>query len=366
MMDMCSRKLKRQVLAGVVLALMAGRLNGVEPVADMEQRYLRETAPIRMTYDITYRFLGMELGFLGRMELVTSTGKWRHRVSGSEIPVAFVDVRVRSRDCLKGGGGRTRIDDRIVAVLELPGLNALVFTKETDERLNPVFGRSSVSRAVSCYDIQSGGLEYCRRNLETGNTSTNLTAPEEIVKLSRRVGNVLNFLAARYMMDPAAPAAVEDGTIAVNLDGQVVRLGLLTRPATSPVCLDRKRFPVLHIETAMEKGAPVRAREFHAWGMLFSDLAAAVGDEELRKAAAEAPVNAMVPLVMDYELALGAVRVVMKGSGVEGGSPPLATGVERPEAVGDEHAAAGDCLGAYLGREGGHAKPVAKEPDHRL
>jgi hypothetical protein len=353
-------------LIASVLVMMAGACHAAESVPDLEKRFRADTTPILMSYDITYRFLGMELGFLGRMELVTSTGKWKHRVSGEEIPAAFIDVRVRSKDCLAGEGGRSRINDRMVAVLELPSMNALVFAKETDERLNPIFGRTSLSRAVSCYDTQSGSLDYYRNNFVTGNLSTNLTAPEAIFDLSRRVGVVMGFLEARYLQGESATVTPDAGKIAVNLDGQVVKVALVTEPAKSPACFDKRRFSTLHIETAMDRNAPVRAREFHAWGMLFRDLAAEIGDDSLKQAAEKAPINALVPLVMDYELALGSVRVVMKSS-IVGDSSGRATAIsESPEPVHEEHPATRDGLSANLGHEGAEINLAAKEPHQQL
>ncbi len=363
---MISRKVLMMGLIGLAMVTMAGGVLGAESVAEMEKRFTADAAPIRMTYDITYRFLGLELGFLGRMEMVTSTGKWRHRINDTEVPAAFIDVRVRSKDCLSGAGGRTRINDRIVAVLELPSMNALVFAKETDERLRPVFGRTSVSHAISSYDTQSGNLQYFRNNFITGNVSTNLTAPEAIYELSRKIGGIMSFLAASYLQDPSAVLQADAGKIAVNLDGQVVKLELLTKPAKSPVCLDRQRLKSLQIETAMERGAPVRAREFHAWGMLFKDLAVVVGDDGLKQAAATAPVNAVVPLVMDYELALGSVRVVMKSSEVGERSSVLSAVPEGPEPVGEKHPATSDRLSANFGQEGAGSQPVAQEPHRQL
>lgn len=365
--DVSVCKVWKSALIGMGLVLLACAASGVESVSEMEKRFHPDAMPIRMTYDITYRFLGMEFGFLGRMEVMTSIGTWKQRVSGDEIPAVFVDVRVLSKACLKGEGGRSRINDRMVAVLEIPSMNALVFAKETDERLNPVLGRSSVSRAVSCYDTQSGALDYSRLNLITGNVSTNLSAPEAIFKLSRKIGGIMTFLAARYVRDESVKVPADAGRVAVNLDGQVVNVALLTNPAKSPACLDHRRFPSLHVQTAMDRGAPVRAREFQAWGMLFSDLAAAIGDDGLKQAARTAPINAVVPLVMDYELSLGSVRVVMNDSVVGSEeSPALASVPEGPVPMDKKHTAAGNRLGAYLGSERSQSHSSAEEPHQRL
>lgn len=350
----------------VALCLLAARLSAMESLEDVSRRFHGTAAPVRMTYDITYRFLGMELGFLGRMEMISTIGTWKHSRSGTDVPAVFVDIRVRSKDHLRGAGGRTRINDRMVAVLELPDMNAMLFAKEMDEQLNPVFGRTAISRAVSCYDAQGGKMVYCKRDLVTGQVSTNLTAPEALYRLTRQVGDILTFLEWHYRGEPQEKIPADAGTIAVNLDGRVVRIRLVAERGRSPSCLDRNRFDSLYIRTVMEKGAPVRSRDFQAWGMPFSELAGKVGDPALEAAARQAPVDALVPLVMDYELALGAVRVVLVESVVREAESASRPGSEGPESMGQEDATAGDGFRGQLGRKGREAKLVVEEPDERL
>lgn len=350
----------------VALCLLAARLSAMESLEDVSRRFRGTATPVRMTYDITYRFLGMELGYLGRMDLISTIGTWKHSRTGTDVPAVFVDIRVRSKDHLRGAGGRTRINDRMVAVLELPDMNAMLFAKEMDEQLNPVFGRTSVSRAVSCYDAQGGTMEYCKRDLITGVVSTNLTAPEALYRLTRQVGDILTFLELHYRGEPQERIPADAGTIAVNLDGRVVRIRLVAERGRSPSCMDCYRFDSLYIRTVMEKGAPVRSRDFQAWGMPFSELAGKVGDPALEAAARQAPVDALVPLVMDYELALGAVRVVLVESVARESAVASLPDGKGPEPVSQENAAAGNGFRGQLGSKGRDSEPVVEEPDKRL
>ncbi len=358
--------MRRRLVFVILLFVASVRVYGAESLAELARRFHGQCLPVKMTYDIRYRFLGMDLGQLGRMELVSTIGQWDHRVTGAAVPAVFLEIRVRSMDSLRGAGGRTRINDRMVAVLDLPGMNALVFAKELDQELNPVFGRSSTSRAVSCYDTQGGAMEYCKRDLRTGVVSTNLTAPEAMFALSRKVGGILSFLDDSYRGTAVNRGISGGDAVAVNLEGRVVSIRLVTEPARSPSCLDRRRFEALHIRAVPEGGAAVRARDFQAWGLPFSELARVTGDNALREAARQAPVDAIVPLVMDYELALGSVRVVLAGSGVESLPDSLAAAPEGPETMGQEDPAAGDGLGAQFGQHRAKAEPVVEEPQQSL
>jgi hypothetical protein len=96
--------------------------------------------------------------------------------------------------------------------------------------------------------------------------------------------------------------------ISVNLDGQVVTLRLMTHREKSPVCLNRARMDSLRIETVPVGRRQGRARDFYSWSIPFNELAEILNDDGLRAAAHAAMVESVVPLVVDYELAVGRIR----------------------------------------------------------
>jgi hypothetical protein len=154
-------------------------------------------------------------------------------------------------------------------------------------------------------------MEYSSLNLQSGVTSTNLANPEALFDLSQRIKPVMEFLVSQHRGAAEESVNSEKGRIVANLDGQVVALQILTKADRSPACLGRQRFASTRIEPVAEAGSQVKPREFHAWSLDFKKLAELKNDAGLIKAAQEAPIESIVPLVMDYELGLGSVRTTM-------------------------------------------------------
>jgi hypothetical protein len=254
----------------------------------------------------------LELARVGKIVASTTIGTWRHRVTGESIPALFLDMKVDSPDSGKTGErNRVSIHDRIIAVMTLPEMKALVFAKVTDEYLHPLIGRNKDALIVSVYDAQAGRMSYSTCNLQTGVSSTNLANPEALFDLSQRIKPVMDFLVSQHREGAKAGAASGQGRIVANLDGKVVALQILTKPDQSPACFGRLHFDTTRIVPVAAPGSSVKPREFHAWSLDFKKLAALRKDEALIKAAQEAPIESIVPLVMDYELGLGCVRTTM-------------------------------------------------------
>ena len=248
-------------------------------------------------------------------------------------------MQVNSPDSgLPGHRNRVSIHDRIVAVMTVPGMQALVFAKYTDEYLHPLIGRSKETVSTSIYDTQSGHLEYKCHDLKTGSVSASLSNPEALLELSRKIRPALDFLVGQYKAPTPDAATSDKGRIVANLDGRVVSLRMLTSRDRSPVCLGRKRLEAMCIRPVAERGSSVRPRDFHAWSMSFETLAMTLHDEALIQSARHAPVETVVPLALDYELALGSVRTTMTAIhlGKNADSTPGSVVAKSPEAVGQK------------------------------
>jgi hypothetical protein len=313
------------VLGAFCLWVLLGNVSqaGDRPLADIEARFTARETPVCMEYDIGYRFLHMELTRVGKIVAMTTIGTWHHRVTGEEIPALFLDMQINTPDSGKAGKrNRISIHDRIVAVMTLPDMKALVFAKHTDEYLHPLIGRKKEALILSVYDAQAGYMAYSTCNLKTGLMSTNLANPEALFDLSQRIKPVMDFLVQQHRGVEKEDMDPEKGRIVANLDGQVVALRIVTKADQSPPCFGRQRFATTRIVPVAEPGSAVKPREFHAWSMDFKKLAALRNDEGLIKAAREAPIDSIVPLVMDYELGLGSVRTTM--TSIRMGGEPLA------------------------------------------
>ncbi len=301
------------------IATAARAAEGQDLLADTRARFRGTDIPIVMEYQLGYRFLNVELTRLGSIKLTTTGGLWRHRVSGQEVPVVFIDVHVDSFDRnADRDKNRISIHDEMVGVLTLPDLHALLFSKLTDEYLNPLFSRRTISRAFSVYDTQSGAMEYVHRDLnEGGGVSTNLTRPEDLLELSRQIRPIMDYLISQCRTNQPGVMKGRD-RISVNLDGQVATLQLVAQKERSPACLDRKRMDSLRIETVPVGKRQNKARAFLSWAVPFDVLAEVLDDNGLRDAACAAMVESVVPLVVDYELAVGRIRASLLSVAQEG------------------------------------------------
>ncbi len=304
-------KLLWSVLAWMILSTSV--VKALEnPLAGIDASFEASGVPVHMEYDVGYRLLHLELARVGKILATISLGTWRHRLTGEKIPALFLDMNVNTPDSGKvGERNRVSIHDRIVAVMTLPEMKALVFAKYTDEYLHPLIGRNKDVLIVSVYDAQAGYMAFSTSNLLTGVISTNLANPEALFNLSQRIKPVMEFLVNQHRGGIKEPDSSENRRIVANLDGKVVALRILTKPDQSPSCFGRQRFETTCIKPVAEPGSSVKPREFYAWSLDFIKLATLLKDEALIKAAREAPVESIVPLVMDYELGLGSVRTTM-------------------------------------------------------
>ena len=295
------------------LGLAAMRVSAVDAsLSDIDARFMPKETPVVMEYDVGYRLLNLELSRVGKIVATTTIGKWRHRVTGQDVPALFLDMRVNSPDSGKRGErNRVSIHDRIVAVMTIPDMQALLFAKSTDEYLHPLIGRCTEILAASVYDTQAGRLDYENRDLKTGGVSTNLVNPEALLELSRKIRPVLEFLVEQCKQPTADAVTSDKGRIVVNMDWKVVALRMLTRKDRSPTCLAHQRLDSMFIKTVAERGSAIKPRDFRAWSLTFEKLAVALHDEALVQSARHAPVETVVPMAVDYELGLGSVRCTM-------------------------------------------------------
>ena len=313
-------RLRSLIVAGLI---GVARLSapGAEPdLAAVRARFHPDDHPVRMEYDVTYRFLKIEMRHLGKVVLLTTTGTFEHRITGQFVPAALIEVRLDTPDRLKSPQrDRISIHDWILAVVSLPELYALTFGKETDEYMNPIVGHTRIDHTVSCYDTQSGRLEYARRDIPTGVISTNLSDPEAMMKLSRHVRPLIEFLMKRYRGQATAP---DEGRLSVNADGEVVPLVIQTRIEQSPPFFQHQHMECLEVQTLPEKATRASLRRFEGWAIPFRDLADRYGSDGVRAAARGAMVESVVPLAVQYDLLLGSIRATLTTLGVGDASDP--------------------------------------------
>ncbi len=281
----------------------------------LEKQFCATEAPVRFEYAVAYRFLKLEISRLGTLSLDTTVGRWALSGGTNTVPAVFVDLAFNS-------GGRTgaaqrarvSIHDRMVAVIGVPGMDALLFAKDTDEYLNPLIGRTRVLRSVSCYDVQGGTLDYWHHELGPGTVVTNLSNPQAILDLSRQLRPILEFLMDECRGEGRDVLSPENVRISINASGRVVPLRLKTGRERSPWQLGGQRVPALRVDVVPAARSDARLYRFRGWAIPFQELAERLDDDALRRTSSEAFVKAVVPVAAEYELALGAIRMTLLGA----------------------------------------------------
>ena len=289
-----------------------------QDLSGLEKQFRATQQPLVFDYTVAYRFLHVEFSRLGNLVMKTTIGEWTASATSRPIPAVFIDLQFDSKDA-RGIAQRPRVSihDRIVAVLAAPTMEALLFAKDTDEYLNPLLGRSRILRSVSCYDVQSGSLDYWQHNMTAGTVVTNVSDPQAIVEMSRKVRPILDFLMDQSHGNGAETLAPEALTLNVNTSGKVVPLRLRTVRDRAPGCLGGLRLTGLCVDAIPARKTDERLYRFHSWAVPFQELADRLKDAALQKASNEAFVKAVVPVVAEYEMVLGAIRMTLVAVRVE-------------------------------------------------
>lgn len=300
---------------GAAVAADPGDLRHERDLCYLERHFQPTEAPVVLEYTVGYRFMNVEFARLGSLMLRSTLGQWTWNGETNAVPSVFVDLRFDSKDGTEPGQrGRVSIHDRIVAVVSVPDMNALLFAKDTDEYLNPLIGRTKVLRSVSCYDVQSGTLDFWHYDLRSGTVATNISDPQAIVELSRTVRPILDFLVAQSHGDGGEALSPENLRISVNASGHVVPLRLRTVKDRSPPCLGRERLSALRVDAVSMQKTDQRIYRFRSWAVPFPELADYLHDDALRGVARDAFVQTVVPVTAEYELALGAIRMTLQSA----------------------------------------------------
>lgn len=279
------------------------------PLREIQHRFTPVKPTVLMTYDVTYRFLNLQLMRVARTTIEATEGRWRG-TDGREVDCCAIEMRLRSHGAEAGRAkaGRIYINDRIVSVVTMPALDTLYYIKVTDERLNPLLGRSRDLNYFHVYDLQDGGLKLLAHDYNKGLTETNLTGATDVASQGREVSRVLALLSDVYHERRGPITPQSDFRIFVNCEGRAVPFA--AQSARERVRALDATYAALRMEVMPAREAPrdVRSRLFRLWGVSFAEVAEHSGDQTLQRLAAEAPAWGMTPLMADYGLALGHIR----------------------------------------------------------
>jgi hypothetical protein len=301
----------------VVLWLAAcGSARAADPSAldALLARFQPEGPTVLLQHRLGYRFLNMELKYLGDSRLRVSAGQWQNRATGKAEPAALLELAVDSRDAGKAGARRrVSVHNRIVALVRLPDLELLVYGKYAEEYFHPVFGRETRIHELCLYSFESGSLDYDWTDYLSGTTCTNLAAGgPDLVEQSRQIRPLMDLLLDVYGGKRAPIRRNDQVSVRFNVGGRAVPLAVAARKGRSPGCFKGPAVSALHLEVGPARDRTAKANRFDAWLVPFAEAVAGRDDSALAMAAKEAVVRSMVPLTVDYDLPVGTLRASLE------------------------------------------------------
>ena len=269
---------------------------------------------LALTYDVSYRFLFIDLITMGRARLEYTEGCWTSPASPS-ASVAFLEFRFDSFDQPEQGNrGRISIHSRVRTVLKLPDLGSLIYSRDVDEVLNPLLRHRVTTRYREAYDFQSGALVFRRDDLLTGAVQTNVTGVCDPTMRGREIPLMLQRLASVYHGREPMLTRESGVRVSVNVDGVMTPFILTTqRGMTAVEVRSSGELQAMQARFIAAPEAGGRGRTLTLWTASLADVAAQIGDAALARQASALPDWALVPLQAEYGLAIGRVRSRLTG-----------------------------------------------------
>ena len=264
---------------------------------------------VSITYNVTYRLLGMNLISVARATLEATEGVWTFSDGSGTTPCCLINIVLRSSRCDEEAkkNGRVYINDRLISVSTMPDLNTLYYVKKTDEFINPPFKQSRRIEHTAVYDLETGTLDYRAENYLTGEVQTNLTGAADMATQGKEVAKVLQMVSDVYHKRRDLITPESDFRLMINCDGVAVPFAAQT--SLENLSILGHAWPTLCAEVMPAKEAPeIRSRDFSMWATSVDEVAEFLDDPALKKIAEETPAWGMMPLLANYGLALGCIR----------------------------------------------------------
>jgi len=283
---------------------------GAETYDEILGRFVPLHPTLSLTYKVRYRFLFLNLMNVARVEIDCTEGKWPDAASGEWVFANLVELRIHTLDDPSSGRrSRVSIHRRIATVLNSDkDQDTLMYLKEADEFLNPVFGSVSRTRFFEMYDMQYEPLRFQRHDLLRGTLQTNLVGDFELSGQGEEVGSMLRVLSDVHHGRQPMLDDVSSFRLYVNIDGVVTPFSVSTERARTPHAVLGRTHPCLRARVRPAPEAEGRGNQVLLWAISFAELSEFLEEKELAEMTERVSNWHMLPLVAEYGLAIGALR----------------------------------------------------------
>jgi hypothetical protein len=335
MNDPRTRK-KRWAAAALAGFLAAGAWGGAgagiseDNLASLTEHFEPRKPTVILHYEMAFRLLFLELMQVAEARIEATEGLWTNTRTGEKTPACFIHLHLFSPHYDDPDREeRVQINNRVLSVVTMPEMDTLVYSKRTEERINPFFKKPTEYRNVHIYDLQDGEMSFYTRNFLTGEVSTNLDAAADFAGQGKEVATVLEMMSDIYYGRRRMISPDSDFRIHVNIEGTAIPYAADTEIDETPAEIlgERRKALRVVIEPAREAPRGVKKKKFMLWTAPLCDLAEIADHDVLRELACAAPRWGMAPLVANFGLSLGYIRGTLTAIEVEnqteGGLAPI-------------------------------------------
>jgi len=304
------RRMLAAAVSWLVLTAAPFQAVGGQTYDEVLGRFVPLHPTLTLTYKVRYRFLFLNLMNVAKVEIDCTEGKWPNAASGEWVFANLVELRIHTLDDPSAAKrNRISIHRRIATVLDSDkDQDTIVYMKEADEFLNPVFGSVSRTRFFEMYDMQYEPLRFQRRDLLKGTTQTNLVGDFELAGQGEEVGSMLRMVSAVHHGRKPMLDENSDFRLFVNIDGIVTPFSVTTERTETPRPVLGQTHPCLRARVRPAPEAEGRGNQVYLWAVSFAELAEFLEKKELAEMTERVSDWHMLPLVAEYGLAMGALR----------------------------------------------------------
>ncbi len=264
-----TRLLRAMAVLLSFMSALANAANDTNVVAEVTCRFQASKPSAVASYDVAYALLHIRLKRVANATIRATEGTWITEIGDTATPACLIDFQVSSpRTKDDGEGNSVRLFKRTVCVLTMPDLKLLVYAKENDEYIKPLFMKGRRMKYVEVYDFESGMLSYRHHDLVAGTVETNLPGIADLAKQSTEMADVLRTLHAAFSEDTVASLPAAD-KVHFNVEGAVRTFTLKMRHGKTSVPMLSQRLSALFADIQPEAEGGSRNESFSMWCIPF-------------------------------------------------------------------------------------------------
>lgn len=288
-------------------------------IEKINSNFIEQAPSVQTEYLITYKVWIIRLARVAKATVKTTEGVWVNSETSITNKATKVELNYYTYDQERDAKrSRISMNDKILTVLTMPELDTIIYIKDTDEYMNPLFKTPTIVKNFEVYEmLDDGSLDYFREDFTTGTITTNMDGSAELIEQGKGISSNIKMISQMYYGKQDFVTYDSDYRIHFNVDGVVKPFSVTSSKEKAPVKLKGKAPESIKVRAQLAKEATGKGGAMNFWATPFSDIAKLLGDKELLKVGENLPEWSIVPLVMDYDLKLGFIRCSIDNISVE-------------------------------------------------